>query len=159
MAFIKYGMMWQDTYHPVEIERYCIRRDGEWRSPIGTKCGAGLFTHYRNLMSLLWPGDDHHRWSDLILKSWLEERILVVMGCRDSGKTYVISKCVLIDYWAYPEETLTLMTSTTIQGLENRIWRFHAGSLPRSAGLRSVAAIQMQPVSGRSFPRAIGPCS
>lgn len=122
MAFIKYGMMWQDTYHPVEIERYCIRRDGEWRSPIGTKCGAGLFTHYRNLMSLLWPGDDHHRWSDLILKSWLEERILVVMGCRDSGKTYVISKCVLIDYWAYPEETLTLMTSTTIQGLENRIW-------------------------------------
>lgn len=71
---------------------------------------------------MLWPEDDHHRWSDLILRNILENRITVVAGCRDSSKTRTVSKWALCDYWCWPNESLFLMTSTTSQGLEMRVF-------------------------------------
>lgn len=73
-------------------------------------------------MTLIWPEDDHHRWSDQILEQLIQNRILVVAGSRDSGKTRTVSKWVLCDYWCYSQNTLVLMTSTTAQGLELRVW-------------------------------------
>lgn len=74
------------------------------------------------MQSMLWPEDDHHRWSDLILRNILENRITVVAGCRDSSKTRTVSKWALCDYWCWPDESLFLMTSTTSQGLEMRVF-------------------------------------
>lgn len=41
---------------------------------------------------------------------------------HNSSKTRSISKAVLLDYYAFAEETLILMTSTNIRGLELRVW-------------------------------------
>jgi hypothetical protein len=122
MAFVKYGVEWDDGISPVEIERRCIQKGGQWKWDNGAVAGLGLFQHFKNMESLLWPEDDHHRWSDLILSNILENRITVVCGCRDSSKTRTVSKWALCDYWCWPQETLILMTSTTAQGLEMRVF-------------------------------------
>lgn len=118
----RYGTNWPDGSDTLQIERECVRFGGEWISKSGRKCGDGLFAHYRNIQSLLWPEDDHHRWSDQILHVLLDNRISVLAGSRDSGKTRCCSKFALVDYWCFPDETLILMSSTTITGLELRVW-------------------------------------
>ncbi len=86
------------------------------------KQGRSLFYHYRELQSLLWPSYEHHEWSDLMLKTILENRITAVMGPKDAGKTHVMSRFALADYFCFPKETLILMSSTDIRGLELRVF-------------------------------------
>lgn len=119
---LKYGAYWEDTAPPLEIERACIRLGGRWLNESGIECGAGLFQHYRNMETLIWPEDYHNRWTDWMLEILLSERISVFAGSRDSGKTRRVSKWALMDYWCFPQETLILMTSTTAAGLELRVW-------------------------------------
>ena len=117
----KYNAFWPTTASNLDVEIACIRKGGKWKAG-ERECGAGMFHHYKETQKLIWPEEDHHRWSDLILKEYLENRITVLMGSRDSGKTRGISKAVLIDYYCFPDNTLTLMTSTNMRGLELRVW-------------------------------------
>lgn len=120
---LKYGMRWDPDYYrtDLDIEFELMRCGG--RMEIGGKTfGNGLFFHTKEAMTLLWPEDDHHRWSDLGLKTLCEERISVFQGSRDTGKTHLLSKYALTDYWLYPEQTLTLVSSTGIRELELRVW-------------------------------------
>ena len=81
-----------------------------------------MFFHYKECFKILWPKDDNHRWSDLILKSWCENDLLVVLGCSDSAKTWTMSKIALVDYWCFPDNTLYLISTTEGRGSELRIW-------------------------------------
>ena len=116
-----YGLEWGAGANPIRIEMHMIQSGG-YVTQNRQQFGEGLFHHYRALESLLWPDDDHHRWSDLILKEITENRIIVVMGSRDSSKTRTFSKWGLCDYYCFPNDTLILMTSTNIRGLELRVW-------------------------------------
>lgn len=122
----KYGRVWKcvgktQAQNSIGIEMECIKRGGKWKE--GDKeCGAGLFHHYREFMSLAWPKDDHHRWSDLILSNYCAEEITVLLGCSDSSKTFTMSKIILVDYWCFPDETLWLVSTTEGRGSELRIW-------------------------------------
>jgi hypothetical protein len=58
----------------------------------------------------------------LILRTIMEERLTVVQGSRDGGKTRTLVKWALIDYMVFPNETLFLVSSTDVRGLELRIW-------------------------------------
>ena len=118
--FWKYDIGWTFS-DEAKIEVEMIQKGGIVRHQ-GADHGLGLFGHFRALQSLLWPEDDHHRWSNLILKEYLENRITCITGSRDSGKTRGISKCALIDYYVFPNDTLILMSSTTLKGLELRVW-------------------------------------
>lgn len=118
----KYGLKWEPSLSPLEIEFQMIRAGGYVTSKGGKQYGEGLFQHYKNAQSILWPNEDHHRWSDLILKTILDERLTVIQGSRDSGKTRGVVKWALVDYWVFPLETLTLMSSTDVRGLELRLW-------------------------------------
>lgn len=99
----------------------CIRRGGKWTSG-GQEQGNGLFWHFRKAQTLCWPDDDHHRWSDLILEGIINNDVTVLMGASDTGKTFTASKWAMIDYWAFPTNTLTIISSTEMRGLELRIW-------------------------------------
>lgn len=120
---VKYGLGFADDTDPIEWEFEAIRRGGRWTMPSGNKYGEGLFYHYKEAQKLLWPtGEDHHRWSDLMLQTILQERITVCSGSRDSGKTHVaLSRFALTDYWCFPDETLILISSTDMRGLKLRI--------------------------------------
>ncbi len=117
----RYSLVWDDM-DDLQIEMACVRKGGKWKMADGKEYGEGLFSHFKKMQSLLWPDDDHHLWSDLILKTILENRMTVVQGSRDSSKTRTMSKYALSDYWCYPNETLILMSSTDIRGLELRVW-------------------------------------
>lgn len=100
-----------------------IKNGGRWSEDDGkTFYGVSLFHHHREAQRLLWPEDDDHRWSDLILKTMCEEEITVLCGCGDSGKTYGMSKFVLVDYWCHPDKTFWLVSSTEFRGAEIRVW-------------------------------------
>src|SRR4030095_9875249 len=114
---LKYGLEWDAPINPLKVELQMIRHGGRFEMG-GNTYGEGLFYHYREAESIAWPEDDHHRWSDLLLSTILNERITVVQGARDTGKTRGLSKFALIDYWAFPNDTLILMSSTDVRGLE-----------------------------------------
>jgi len=119
----RYGDLWDidvDNWE-ILIEREAIKRGGRWMKD-GKEFGRGLFFHYRRIQSLIWPEDDHHRWSDLMLKSFVEETITAVLGPKDSSKTRSMAKFGLTDYFCFPNDTLILMSSTDIRGLELRVW-------------------------------------
>lgn len=120
---VVYGIEWSDRTTPIAVEMEMIRRGG-YTTFKGKQCGKGLFTHYRNLQMLLWPeGEDHHAWSDLMLQEILANRITAISGARDSGKTHVaLSRFGLTDYFCFPNETLILISSTDLRGLQLRVW-------------------------------------
>lgn len=124
-AFYKYGLEWHENWRdePVRIEIEMVRSGG-FKEVAGVKYGLGLFEHFKQLQILLWPeNEDHHRWSDLVLKEILENRITVVGGARDTGKTHIaLARYGLTDYFCWPEETLILMSSTHAQGLQLRVY-------------------------------------
>jgi len=120
----RYNWQWPPDFTDLEIEFQAIRFNGYWRpSKDAQWSGAGLFHHYKRAQELLWPqGEDHHRWSDLILKTILENRVTAIQGARDSGKTHCMSRYAITDYFVFPEETLILISSTDLRGLQLRVW-------------------------------------
>lgn len=118
----RYGLKWSNPVNtPLDVELLLIRHGG-YATIKGKTVGHGLFYHFRQAQSLIWPEDDHHRWSDLCLQTMCDERIVVIQGPRDCSKTRTLSKWALVDYWTAPEETLTIMTSTGLRELELRVW-------------------------------------
>ncbi len=118
----KYNWEWAPRFtDDLMIEFELIRRNGYFQHE-GKTYGNGLFYHFKEAQTLLWPDDDHHRWSDQVLKAMCEERITVVCGARDTGKTHGISKWGLVDYWVSPHNTMTLVSSTGMRELELRVW-------------------------------------
>lgn len=91
MGYLKYGHEWKQD-HALAIEMKCIQRGGTWMEG-ETKCGEGLFYHYRELWKLLWPDQDLNRWTDLILKSYCENDITAIMGCKNCvhGDTKILN--------------------------------------------------------------------
>lgn len=115
----QYGERWRGGQPSMlQIEFHQIRKG----KTALTKAGRSLFLHYRNAMTILWPSHDHHRWSDLILKSHCENDITVMIGCADSGKTWSMARIALMDYWIYPDKTLSLVSTTEGRGSELRVW-------------------------------------
>lgn len=84
--------------------------------------GSSSFFHYKEMERLLWPEDSENKWSDLILKEILENKFTAVIGPGSSGKTYSAAKFSLIDFFVHPTDTLFLISSTDVRGLELRVY-------------------------------------
>lgn len=116
-----YNWDWDAAFTDLDIELSAIRFGGRWKNK-QRRCGNGLLFHYKQAMSIIWPEDDHHRWSDLMLETILGETITVVQGPKDSSKSRTAAKYALVDYWAFPEQTLIMVSSTEMRGADYRIW-------------------------------------
>src|SRR6266550_7897066 len=119
---VRYGSGWPGQATDLEIEFAAIRLGGRWKDRNGKSCGAGLFAHFKAAQTLLWPEDDHQRWSDLGLQSIVDNDITVFLGPGDSGKTEIMAKWALIDWWSSPSNGLFIISSTDVRGFELRIW-------------------------------------
>lgn len=117
----------------------CIRKGGKWVGKSGQDCGAGLFEHYRNLQDMIWPHLDRHRWSDLCLREQAQNKVTVLMGAASCGKTHEAAKFALCYYYIWPNDTIVLISSTDLRGLELRIWgeikMLHEQALTRQPAL------------------------
>lgn len=118
--FTKYGLKWT-TQDSALIELTCIRRGGFW-TEAGQQYGLGLFHHYKELQRALWPQKSWHRWNDLILSEMVRGGILGIMGPASSAKTHEAACYALCVYWAFPNTTTILCSSTTREMLDLRIW-------------------------------------
>lgn len=121
MAISKYDIVWPEGFTELDIELYFIRNGG-FAIVNGVRKGVSLYYHHKQAQKLLWPEDDWHRWADLALKEICGNTITTLMGPGDAGKTYPSSKWALVEYWAAPDETLVIVSSTDTRGLELRIW-------------------------------------
>lgn len=118
MGPVKYGCRFSDNALPLDIEFAMIRKGEAWLQ----SQGRSLFYHYREAQKIIWPDEDHHRWSDLILEEILKNDITVLLGAKDSGKTRGMCKFGLTDYFCFPDDTLIIVSSTDIRSLEGRVW-------------------------------------
>lgn len=117
----KYGLDWPYDWSDLHIEFHCIAQGGKWTQD-NEIVGAGLFEHYRNAQRLLWPEDDEHRWAMLGLQTIVDNEVSVFCGASDTSKTYTISKFVMVDWWAHPDNTLWMVSSTELRGAELKSW-------------------------------------
>lgn len=116
-----YGAWWDARLTDAQIEMGCIRLGGKWKERYG-ECGLGLHQHYLNLQAILWPELDDHRWHRLVQKEIASSQVTVLMGPASTAKTHEAAKVALCEYWAAPDETIILISSTDLRGLELRVW-------------------------------------
>ncbi len=116
---LKYGITWDKSFTELDIELWMVKCRGVFKEK-----GNGHTFHYQRAMSLLWPELDCHRWSDLSAKELtrIGHKITSFMGPGSTAKTHEAAKWGLIEYFADPENTCVLVSSTDIRGLKLRIW-------------------------------------
>jgi hypothetical protein len=119
---LQYGMMWWRGYPAAKRHRDCIVRGGRWKRSDGEWAGEGNFFHYKGLIKEIWSEFDQHRWFDIILKSWLENELIGIAGPKDSGKSGSLAVIHLADYYCFPAITAVVVSSTSRESLENRIF-------------------------------------
>jgi len=120
--FQKYGLWWDLTQDPVWIEMYMIQKGGSWLNKDGVVVGRGLFHHFMQFETLLWPHKRWHKWTELILQNYLENRSIGCMGPASSGKSFSFATDSLADYYCFSDCTTVMVCSTTREMLEQRIW-------------------------------------
>lgn len=117
----KYGLLWEPTVDPVSLEMQMIKHGGQWVHK-GSLVGKGLFYHFVQFESLLWPHKKWHKWSELILDEYLKNRSIGCMGPASSGKSFSFATDSLADYYCFADCTTVMVCSTTREMLEQRIW-------------------------------------
>jgi hypothetical protein len=120
--FTKYNLEWPITINPLQLEMEMVRHGGAWNRGKGGRAGEGMEFHFREMMKLLWPWMVWHRWADLQLNCWLNYRIIGQLGPASSGKSFMSAAFALSDYYCFPNSTTVLVTSTTKESLEMRVW-------------------------------------
>lgn len=129
--FEKYGLIWPITSDPVSIEMHMIRNGGRWKMKNGQMAGMGLFYHFVQFESLLWPDKKWHKWNELTLQCFLDYRTIGCIGPASSGKSHSFASDSLADYYCFSDCTTVLCCSTTREMLEQRIW----GEIKRLHGI------------------------
>lgn len=120
-SITKYGCTWPSEFNHLDIELYAIQHDGFWKAS-GNTHGEGLLAHYLNARKLLWPTRYRHRWTDLIYGQVLSNQIVILVGPASSQKTSHLSEIVLIAYFAFPETTAVLVSTTSVDKLESAVF-------------------------------------
>lgn len=117
-----YGWLWPSILHPLELEFECIRKGGIWQREDGQIAGKGLFFHYKKAIEIIWPEFAQHRWFDVILDAYLNHEWIGLSGPKSSGKTACITVILLTDYYCFSSSTTVILSSTTMEGLDNRVF-------------------------------------
>lgn len=120
--FVKYNLKWPEVISPIWLEMEMIRHGGKWRKKDEEFAGEGMAFHFKELIKLLWPWVKWHSWAELQVQCWVEYRIIGQIGAASTGKSFMPAACLLADYYCYPNSTTGLVSSTTRESLEMRVW-------------------------------------
>jgi hypothetical protein len=121
MRLKKYNLEWPEGTDLASIERYMIQQGGSWEKN-GKTFGNGLIFHFKEYWRLLWPQDDQTWWTDLIIKTVLENQFTSVVGGASAWKSGTIGRLALMDWSCFPDCTTIIISSTNMEGLKARIF-------------------------------------
>ena len=98
----------------------------------------GLANHKKNkakeyyfwrLCDELWNKKDlpehlmvRHPWADEMIKSVIDNKYVAIGGAANSGKSHTMAAWGILNWMADPQNTLILLTSTTLREARKRIW-------------------------------------
>lgn len=116
----KYGLKFPEGTDDAQIERSMIHQGGQWTKN-GKVYGDGLVEHFKRYWQLLWPEDSQTWWTELILKTILENQFTSIVGPASSWKTSTVSRIALMDWSCFTDCTTVIQSSTTLDGLKARI--------------------------------------
>jgi hypothetical protein len=120
---IRYDVKFSAGTSELEVEKYMILQGGQWVGKNNNTYGRGMFFHFKRFQELLWPEEKKwHKWNLQQLELYLENRSLGVIGPASSGKTNSAATDLLADWLCFPDCTTVLVSSTTLERLEDRIW-------------------------------------
>lgn len=119
-----YGLWWPKSRHTrTDIELLCFRSGHKEEDG-----GLGTYGHLVEAVNLLWnsSGKEHVEWNP-----WLEKMLeeccgnsyLAVAGCSSSSKSFGGAIYAIVNFLSDPENTLCLVTSTSISAAKKRIWK------------------------------------
>lgn len=83
------------------------------------------------LCAILWPKREGatvyvepNPWGERVIKAACEHRLLGAAGCASSGKSFLLGAAwSLVNWWVDIFGTKVIITSQTVQGARNRVWK------------------------------------
>lgn len=116
----KYGVLWSNP-KPLVIELAAIRMGGKWVTD-GEEKGMGMAYHMRKAIELFAPSYWWNRWTTQQLELYCDHKELSLLGGASTGKTGFMAITGLCEYFAAPNWTSVILSSTSLMMLEKRIW-------------------------------------
>jgi hypothetical protein len=148
----------------LEIELYCYKIGRPKR--LG---GLGKFGHFKQFVDMTWnnPQISPNRqfvwndWSERMIKSAIDNKFVAWAGCASSGKSDAAALFAIVEYLSDPMHTLVIVTSTTLSGARQRIWKSIDqlwSALPGLPGIMvpSIGRIKGASLDGKSYGEGTG---
>jgi hypothetical protein len=110
-----------DTRDRFLIEK-AMFKSGGYKTHGKDTYGNGKVYHFKEAMKALLPHIKWHAWVQLEVDCFINYNEIGIVGPASSGKTYIIAACVYTYIQIYPKDTSVIMSTTTVQALQLRIW-------------------------------------
>jgi hypothetical protein len=134
-AIEKYGRLWTPRNGAV-VTPLRIEMDAFLLGLTPEEGGLGKATHYRNVVSTIWPTYSWHKWAELRAQAFckvnIEEdaqtgnrfvrSVTGLAGGTDSGKSYDMAAMALVNWFVDPLNTMVIVVSTSKIDAKQRIW-------------------------------------
>jgi len=85
--------------------------------------------YFWRICDILWNNPDlpepmmvRHPWAEQMIKAALQNKYLAIGGSASSGKSHTMAAWGIVQWLSQPQDTLVLMTSTTLREARKRIW-------------------------------------
>jgi len=112
--FERHGKKWLAGTSDLKVELDCYAK---------TEDGAKRYFHLKRAFKMLWPLFEWHEWFEMEFRAWCYEREFTAIGHTRASKTYGLAYIILLDWWAAPKNTLTTVSSMSLDRLRDTIGR------------------------------------
>jgi len=150
----RYGLSFPDYVNDLDIELWCYVHD---QTP--EKGGLGKAEHFKNAVRMLFPEKTKrgqtlyvwHDWAERRMDEWCSQEFQTWWGPAASAKSTDAAMIALVDWYADPVNTTTIICSTTLPMLKRRIFgemvKFHQIYKATAPGIymKSKTAIVLDP--------------
>jgi hypothetical protein len=176
-AIEKYGRLWTPRNGAV-VTPLRIEMDAFLLGLTPEEGGLGKATHYRNIVSTIWPTYSWHKWAELRAQAFckvnIEEdaqtgnrfvrSVTGLAGGTDSGKSYDMAAMALVNWFVDPLNTMVIVVSTSKIDAKQRIWaalvkmyrEAHAVGVAAGRLIESMDIIKLSDEEGKAIDPNVG---
>lgn len=176
-AIEKYGRLWTPRNGAV-VTPLRLEMDAFLMGLTPEEGGLGKATHYRNVVSTIWPTYSWHKWAELRAQAFckvnVEEDLQTgnkfvrsvtgLAGGTDSGKSYDMAAWALVNWFVDPLNTMVIVVSTSKIDAKQRIWaalvkmyrEAHAVGIAAGRLIESMDIIKLSDEEGKAIDPNVG---